>query len=57
MILPVSTKSFGKIPYSEASIGIENIFKVLRLDVVWRLSHLDANTAPLGIRGKLVFIF
>lgn len=57
MILPSSTKSFGNIPYTEASVGIENIFKALRIDVVWRLSHLDANTAPLGIRGKLVFIF
>lgn len=57
MILPVSTKSFGNIPYTEASLGIENIFKMLRIDVVWRLSHLNENTAPLGIRGKLVFIF
>jgi hypothetical protein len=57
MILPASTKSFGNIPYTEASVGIENIFKMLRVDVVWRLSHLDENTAPLGIRGKLVFIF
>ena len=57
MILPASTKSFGNIPYTEASVGVENIFKMLRVDVVWRLSHLDENTAPLGIRGKLVFIF
>lgn len=28
-------------PYYEAGIGIENIFKVLRIDGVWRLSHLD----------------
>lgn len=57
MILPASTKSFGNIPYSEASVGIENIFKLLRLDLVWRLSHLDGTIPPLGIRGKLVFIF
>jgi len=57
MILPSSTNSFGNIPYSEASLGVENIFKFLRVDLVWRLSHLDENTSPLGIRGKLVFIF
>ena len=28
-------------PYMEASVGIENIFKVLRVDYVWRLNYLD----------------
>lgn len=28
-------------PYMEASVGIENIFKVLRVDYVWRLSYRD----------------
>ncbi|MBL7818220.1 MAG: carboxypeptidase-like regulatory domain-containing protein [Saprospiraceae bacterium] len=28
-------------PYMEASIGVENIFKVLRIDGVWRLNYLD----------------
>lgn len=28
-------------PYMEASVGIENIFKVLRLDYVWRLNYRD----------------
>ena len=26
-------------PYMEASVGIENIFKVLRVDYVWRLNY------------------
>ncbi len=30
-----------KGPYMEASVGIENIFKVLRIDYVWRLNYLD----------------
>lgn len=30
-----------KVPYSEASIGIENIFKLFRIDAVWRLAYLD----------------
>ncbi len=57
MILPTSTKQFGKLPYSEASLGLENMFKVLRLDLVWRLTYLDPGVSPIGIRGKLVFIF
>lgn len=28
-------------PYFEAGAGIENIFKVFRVDGIWRLSHLD----------------
>jgi hypothetical protein len=26
----------------EASMGIENIFKLFRIDAMWRLSYLDA---------------
>ncbi len=28
-------------PYMEASVGIENIFKILRVDYVWRLNYRD----------------
>lgn len=28
-------------PYMEASVGLENIFKVLRVDYVWRLNYRD----------------
>lgn len=28
-------------PYMEASVGLENIFKVLRVDYVWRLNYLN----------------
>jgi hypothetical protein len=47
-----------KQPYLEAAIGIENIFKVLRLDALWRLSYLDhANIVRFGLRAKLQFEF
>jgi len=32
---------FGNTPYMEASVGIENILKVIRVDALWRLTHLD----------------
>jgi len=28
-------------PYFEAGVGIENIFRVGRIDAIWRLSHMD----------------
>ena len=39
-LLPENTYTLGK-PYYEAGVGIENIFTVLRLDGIWRLSYLD----------------
>jgi hypothetical protein len=30
-----------KKPYMEASVGVANIFKVLRIDYLWRLSYTD----------------
>ncbi len=45
-------------PYFEAGAGIENIFKIVRVDAVWRLSYLDhANVSPFGIRVSLQFTF
>lgn len=38
---PSDTKAFGTTPYMEYSIGIENIFKFLRIDYVRRLSYLE----------------
>jgi hypothetical protein len=57
MLLPASIKKFGKIPYVEVATGIDNIFKVLRVDLVWRLTHLDENISPLGVRAKIVLNF
>jgi hypothetical protein len=39
-VLPANSGDVSK-PYFEAGVGIENIFKVARIDAVWRLSHLD----------------
>jgi hypothetical protein len=42
----------------EASAGVENILKVLRFDVIWRLRYNDhANTAPFALRAKLYINF
>lgn len=57
MLIPSFVKSFGDTPYVEFSVGIENIFKVGRIDLVWRASHLDKGMNPLGIRGRFSFSF
>ena len=38
--LPAITHTLEK-PYMEAGLGVENIFKILRIDGIWRLSHLN----------------
>ncbi len=40
MLLPFYSHEL-KHPYYEVSAGIENIFKVLRVDAIWRLNYLD----------------
>lgn len=52
MLIPTFTKSFGGVPYVEIGVGIENIFKVGRVDLVWRATHLDTGIPPLGIRAR-----
>ncbi len=57
--LPGITHTFNnKDPYFETGVGIENIFKFVRIDGIWRLSHLDntgANNFALFI--SLYFTF
>lgn len=52
------TRAMGKTPYIEAGVGIENIFKVLRLDYVWRLTYRDSpNIDKSGLRISLHMTF
>ena len=48
----------SKGPYLEASTGIENIFKVFRLDGVYRLSYLDnPRVTPFSVRFSIQLMF
>lgn len=52
------TFALNKRPYMEASIGIANIFRLLRIDLVKRLSYLShPNVSPLGVRARIKFDF
>lgn len=57
MIIPDFTRQFGNTPYVELSAGIENIFKVGRVDLVWRATHNIPGVSPLGIRARWSFNF
>lgn len=55
MILPPYTKtlSFNK-PYVEVSAGVENVFKFIRIDALWRLTYLDSpNVTKFGVKFTL----
>ncbi len=46
--------ALGKKPYIEASVGVSNIFKVLRVEWVHRLTHLERKGIDNnGIRARL----
>jgi hypothetical protein len=57
MLIPSFVKRFGNVPYIESSVGIENILKVVRLDLVWRMTHQIPGTSPLGVRARISFNF
>lgn len=39
LLFPTTLTALDKGPYAEASLGIENIFKVFRVDAFWRLNY------------------
>lgn len=56
--LPDGTSPMGNMPYMEASIGLENIFKILRIDYYRRLTYLNQpGIKKGGVRIALRFSF
>jgi hypothetical protein len=53
-----TTYSLSRAPYMEASVGIANIFKFLRVDVIKRFAYLDhPDISTWGIRTRVKFDF
>ncbi len=47
-----------KKPFMEVGVGIENIFKFLRVDAIWRLNYLDNPEASrFNVVGGMYFFF
>ena len=62
MLLPSFTSTLQDKPYLELAAGIENIFKFLRFDILWRMTYLDneydgIKVNPIGFRMKFQFYF
>jgi len=58
LLFPNHLYELNRGPYFEANVGIENIFKVFRIDGVWRLAYLqNPRVTPFSIRLSLQFTF
>jgi hypothetical protein len=53
-----TTYTLEKEPYMEGSVGVGNIFKLLRVDLVKRFNYLDHPVvSEWGIRARIKFDF
>jgi hypothetical protein len=53
-----TTFALGSTPYIEMSVGIANIFKLIRVDLVRRMTYLDnPDVVRLGLRTLIKFNF
>jgi len=56
-MMPEGSHTLSK-PYFEAGAGIENIFRIIRIDAIWRLSYLNhPNASNFGVFISLQFDF
>ncbi|GAP72552.1 hypothetical protein SAMD00024442_35_20 [Candidatus Symbiothrix dinenymphae] len=56
--LPVTSYSMGNVPYMELTFGVENIFRLIRVDYVRRLTYRNHPNVPNdGVRAGVVFSF
>jgi hypothetical protein len=60
-LFPDRMRSLNRQPYYEAGVGIENIFRIIKVDAVWRMSHLHDPGVPevpkFGLFVSLFFSF
>lgn len=48
IILPAGLSALNE-PYLEAGFGVENVFKLFRVDFLWRMSNIGPNTQRFGV--------
>jgi len=57
-LFPNGSYTMGNTPYMEASVGIENILKFIRIDYTWRLNYRENPGIQVqGIRATMRFSF
>jgi hypothetical protein len=55
---PTAFSTLSKKPYVELGAGVENIFKLIRVDFIWRMAYLDhPDISKFGIRASLQLLF
>jgi len=58
LIFPTTLRSLGAEPYVEISAGIENIFKVFRIDALWRTTYQRTRAIDnFGIKAAFQLAF
>ncbi|MEI6275507.1 MAG: DUF5686 family protein [Prolixibacteraceae bacterium] len=53
MLFPEGMKGLQNNPYTELSLGLENVFKVFKIVGVWRTNKLDQTGSRFGIVGTM----
>ena len=54
----IPIRSLENLPYMEAGVGVENIFKILQVHAIWRLNYLDNPEASrFMIQAGMYFAF
>jgi len=53
LVFPKGMTGLRSTPYTEFSAGIENIFKIIRVDAVWRYNYNESQKVKLGIMFSL----
>lgn len=49
LVLPGNMKGLENQPYTEFSVGLENIFKFIRVDGTWRANYNEPGTQQFGL--------
>ena len=53
MVFPKGMTGLRSTPYTEFSAGVENIFKIIRVDAVWRYNYNEDRKIKLGLMFSL----
>jgi phage pi2 protein 07 len=56
MLFPEGMKGLQNNPYTELSLGLENVFKVFKIVGIWRTSKLDYTGSQFGIVGSVQIV-
>jgi hypothetical protein len=58
LIDPSQISKVHFLPYVEVGAGLENIFKLVRIDALWRLTYLDnPDVTRFGVRASFQLLF